>query len=100
MLGFLDAGVSVAYHLVTGLVHFRTPVAGWIAVPAAIVAFTIAVRLLLLPLSYSALRGQAAPNAARRDCRHLGGNRRRRISRRPENWTGRRVGRRIAMAGN
>jgi YidC/Oxa1 family membrane protein insertase len=60
MLGLLDAGVSVTYHIVTALVHFLMPVAGGLAVPAAIVAFTIAVRLLLLPLSYSALRGQAA----------------------------------------
>jgi YidC/Oxa1 family membrane protein insertase len=60
MLGFLDAGVSVAYHLVTALVHVLTPIAGGLAAPAAIVAFTISVRLLLLPLSYYALRGQAA----------------------------------------
>jgi len=60
MLGFLGAGVSVAYRLVTVLVHVLLPVAGPLAVPAAIVAFTIAIRLLLLPLSYAALRSQAA----------------------------------------
>jgi len=60
MLGFLDAGVSVAYHLVTTLATAFAPVAGPLAAAAAIVAFTIAVRLLLLPLSYYALRGQAA----------------------------------------
>jgi YidC/Oxa1 family membrane protein insertase len=60
MLGFLDAGVSVAYHLVTTLASAFAPVAGPLAAAAAIVAFTAAVRLLLLPLSYFALRGQAA----------------------------------------
>ena len=60
MLGFLDAGVSVAYHLVTTLASAFAPVAGSLAAAAAIVAFTLAVRLLLLPLSYYGLRGQAA----------------------------------------
>lgn len=60
MLGFLDAGVSVAYHLVTTLATAFAPVAGSLAAAAAIVAFTLAVRLLLLPLSYYGLRGQAA----------------------------------------
>jgi YidC/Oxa1 family membrane protein insertase len=60
MLGFLDAGISVAYHLVTTLAAAFAPVAGPLAAAAAIVAFTIAVRLLLLPLSYYGLRGQAA----------------------------------------
>ncbi|MGH3400244.1 MAG: membrane protein insertase YidC [Streptosporangiaceae bacterium] len=60
MLGFLDAGISVAYHLVTTLATAFAPVAGSLAAAAAIVAFTLAVRLLLLPLSYYGLRGQAA----------------------------------------
>jgi YidC/Oxa1 family membrane protein insertase len=60
MLGFLDAAISVAYHLVTTLASAFAPVAGPLAAAAAIVAFTAAVRLLLLPLSYFALRGQAA----------------------------------------
>jgi len=59
MLGFLDAGVSVAYHVVTNLVHFLAPLGGGPAAVAAIIAFTVAIRLLLLPLSYYALRGQA-----------------------------------------
>jgi len=59
MLGFLDAGVSVAYHLVTTLASAFAPVAGSLAAAAAIIAFTLAVRLLLVPLSYYALRGQA-----------------------------------------
>jgi YidC/Oxa1 family membrane protein insertase len=60
MFGFLEPGVSAAYHLVTGLVNVLAPVLGGLAAPAAIVACTIAVRLLLLPLTYYALRGQAA----------------------------------------
>ena len=59
MLGFLDAGVSVAYHVVTNLVHFLAPLGGGLSAVAAIIAFTVAIRLLLLPLSYYALRGQA-----------------------------------------
>jgi YidC/Oxa1 family membrane protein insertase len=60
MLGFLDAGVGVAYHIVTGLSHALTPLAGPLAAAVAIVVFTLAVRLLLLPLGYYALRGQLA----------------------------------------
>jgi YidC/Oxa1 family membrane protein insertase len=60
MLGFLDAGVSVAYYVVTALMQFLTPAAGPIAAAAAIVLFTIAIRLVLVPLSYYAIRGQAA----------------------------------------
>lgn len=59
MLGFLDAGVSVAYHVVTNLVQFLAPLGGGLAAVAAIIAFTVAIRLLLMPLSYYALRGQA-----------------------------------------
>jgi len=60
MLGFLDAGVSVAYPVVTALMQFLTPVAGPLAAAAAIVVFTIVIRLALVPLSYRAIRGQAA----------------------------------------
>ncbi|HMG63044.1 MAG TPA: YidC/Oxa1 family membrane protein insertase [Streptosporangiaceae bacterium] len=59
MLGFLDAGVSVAYHVVTNLVQLLAPLGGGLAAVAAIIAFTVAIRLILLPLSYYALRGQA-----------------------------------------
>jgi YidC/Oxa1 family membrane protein insertase len=59
MLGFLDAGVSVAYHVVTNLVQYLAPLGGGLAAVAAIIAFTVAIRLLLVPLSYYALRGQA-----------------------------------------
>jgi YidC/Oxa1 family membrane protein insertase len=78
MLGFLDAAVSVAYHLVIVLAHVLVPLTGGLATAAAIVAFTAGIRLLLVPLSYYALRGQAkqarlAPQVAelrRRHARH------------------------------
>ena len=52
--------VDAAYHVVTALSGLLTPLAGGLAVAVAIVVFTIAVRLLVLPFSYYALRGQAA----------------------------------------
>jgi YidC/Oxa1 family membrane protein insertase len=80
MLGFLDAGVSVAYHFVTALVPVLTPIAGGLAAAAAIVAFTIAVRLLLVPFSYYALRGQAAQARLQPQLQEL----RRRYARQPD----------------
>ena len=52
--------VDAAYHLVLALTTVLTPVLGGLAAVAAIVAFTAAIRLLLAPLSFRALRGQAA----------------------------------------
>jgi YidC/Oxa1 family membrane protein insertase len=60
MSGFLGVPVGAAYHLVFGLTHLLTPVAGGLAAAAAIVLFTAAVRLLISPLSLRALHGQAA----------------------------------------
>lgn len=60
MLGFLNAPVGVVYHIVFGLAHVMTPLTGGLATAAAIVVFTIGVRLLLAPLSFTALRGQAS----------------------------------------
>jgi YidC/Oxa1 family membrane protein insertase len=60
MSGFLGVPVGAAYHLVSALTYLLTPVAGGLAAAAAIVLFTVAVRLLLSPLSLRALRGQAA----------------------------------------
>ena len=60
MSSFLGVPVGAAYHLVSGLTGILTPVFGGLAAVAAIVAFTMAVRLLLMPLSLRALRGQAA----------------------------------------
>ena len=55
-----DGAVRAAYHLVSGFAVVLAPLAGGLATAAAIVLFTIAVRLVLLPLSYYAIRGQAA----------------------------------------
>jgi YidC/Oxa1 family membrane protein insertase len=59
MSSFLGVPVDAAYHLVSGLTGVLTPVLGGLAAIAAIVVFTMAVRLLLTPLSLRALRGQA-----------------------------------------
>src|SRR6266576_852914 len=56
MSSFFGVPVDAAYHLVSGLTGILTPVLGALAAVAAIVVFTMAVRLLLMPLS---LRGQA-----------------------------------------
>jgi YidC/Oxa1 family membrane protein insertase len=60
MSSFLGVPVDAAYYLVSGLTGILTPALGGLAAVAAIVAFTMAVRLLLMPLSLRALRGQAA----------------------------------------
>jgi YidC/Oxa1 family membrane protein insertase len=60
MLSVLSVAVGAAYHVVSTLVQLLTPVAGGLAPAAAIVLFTIAVRLLLLPLTFYAMRGQAS----------------------------------------
>ena len=59
MLSVLSVAVGAAYHVVSALARLLTPVAGSLAPVAAIVLFTIAVRLLLLPLTCYAMRGQA-----------------------------------------
>src|SRR6185312_3843422 len=60
MSSLFGVPVDAAYHLVFGLTGVLTPVLGGPAAVAAIIAFTMAVRLLLMPLSLRALRGQAA----------------------------------------
>jgi YidC/Oxa1 family membrane protein insertase len=59
MLAFLNAPVGVAYHVVFALSQLLAPLTGGLATAAAIIVFTLAVRLLLAPLSFTALRGQA-----------------------------------------
>lgn len=59
MFSFLGVPVDASYHLVSGLTGLLTPVLGGLAAAAAIVVFTMAVRVLLMPLSLRALRGQA-----------------------------------------
>ena len=60
MAGLFGVPVDAAYHLVFALTNFLTPVLGGLAAVAGIVVFTMAIRLLVMPLSFRALRGQAA----------------------------------------
>ena len=60
MSSLFGVPVDAAYHLVFGLTGVLTLVLGGLAAVAAIVVFTMAVRLLLMPLSLRALRGQTA----------------------------------------
>lgn len=59
MLSLFGGAVSAAYHVVSSFAQVLAPVTGDLATATAIVAFTMAVRLLLLPLSYYSIRGQA-----------------------------------------
>jgi len=58
MVSFLGVPVDAAYHVVSGFTGILTPALGGLAAVAAIIALTMAVRLLLVPLSLRALRGQ------------------------------------------
>ncbi len=60
MLGFLSVPMGAAYHVVFAIAQFLAPLPAGFATAAAIVAFTVAVRLFLFPLSYRAFRGQRA----------------------------------------
>jgi YidC/Oxa1 family membrane protein insertase len=60
MTALFGVPVDAAYHLVLALTNALAPVLGGFAAVAAIVVFTMAIRLLLAPLSFRALRGQAA----------------------------------------
>ena len=60
MFGILGVPVDAAYHLVSGFTGILTPVLGGVAAVAAIIVVTMAVRTLLMPLSFRALRGQAS----------------------------------------
>jgi YidC/Oxa1 family membrane protein insertase len=59
MFSIFGVPVDAAYYLVSGFTGILTPVLGGLAAVAAIIAFTMAIRLLLMPLSLRALRGQA-----------------------------------------
>ncbi|HEY0932755.1 MAG TPA: YidC/Oxa1 family membrane protein insertase, partial [Trebonia sp.] len=56
----LGVPVDAAYHLVYALTSALMPLLGGFAAVAAVIAVTVAVRLLVLPLTFRALRGQAA----------------------------------------
>jgi YidC/Oxa1 family membrane protein insertase len=62
MLAFapLDGATAVAYHLVTALARGLTPLFAGGATAAAIVVFTAAVRLSLLPLTLRQIRAERA----------------------------------------
>jgi len=60
MTAVFGVPVDAAYHLVLALTNVLSPALGGLAAVAAIVVFTMAIRLLLTPLSFRALRGQAA----------------------------------------
>jgi YidC/Oxa1 family membrane protein insertase len=60
MLSLFGVPVDAAYHVVSAFAQVLAPVAGSLAAAAAIVAFTMTVRLLLLPLSYRGARGMAS----------------------------------------
>jgi YidC/Oxa1 family membrane protein insertase len=60
MLSLFGVAVGAAYHVLSAFAQVLAPVAGSLAAAAAIVAFTMTVRLLLLPLSYRAARGMAS----------------------------------------
>ena len=57
MSSLFGVPLDAAYHVISALVSFLTPLFGGVAAAAAIIAFTMAVRLLLMPLSYRAMRG-------------------------------------------
>jgi YidC/Oxa1 family membrane protein insertase len=60
MSAFFGVPVDAAYHVVSAFAHALSPLLGGLAAAAAIVLFTMAVRLLVLPLSYRAMRGMEA----------------------------------------
>jgi YidC/Oxa1 family membrane protein insertase len=62
---FFGVPVDLAYHLVCWIAAILAPLTGGLATAAAILAFTVAVRLLLLPLSYFAVRGSVRGEGAR-----------------------------------
>jgi YidC/Oxa1 family membrane protein insertase len=60
MSSLFGVPVDAAYHLVFALASVLTPVLGGFAAVAGIILFTGAVRLAVTPLTFRALRGQAA----------------------------------------
>jgi YidC/Oxa1 family membrane protein insertase len=60
MFGFLTVPVSGAHHLVVWLAAALHPMLGQLSIALSIVLFTAGIRLLLLPLSKAALRGERA----------------------------------------
>jgi YidC/Oxa1 family membrane protein insertase len=80
MSSLFGVPVDAAYHLVFALTNVLTPVLGGAAAVAGIVVFTAAARLLVTPLTFRALRGQAAQAALAPQVQRL----RQRHARQPE----------------
>jgi YidC/Oxa1 family membrane protein insertase len=59
MTSLFGVPVDAAYHLVAALTGALTPVLGGLAAVGGIILLTMAVRLLVMPLSFRAMRGQA-----------------------------------------
>jgi YidC/Oxa1 family membrane protein insertase len=59
MTSLFGVPVDVVYRLVSGFTGVLTPVLGGAAAVAAIIALTLAVRAIVMPLSFRAMRGQA-----------------------------------------
>jgi len=60
MFAFFGVFVAAAYHVVSACASILAPLLGGLAAAAAIVLVTVAVRLILMPLSYRAMRGMDA----------------------------------------
>lgn len=60
MSALFGVPVDAAYHLVYALTSVLTPVLGGLAAVAGIVVCTAVIRLAVMPLSFRAMRGQAA----------------------------------------
>jgi len=60
MSALFGVPVDAAYHLVYALTNVLTPLLGGLAAVAGIIVITAAVRLAATPLSFRAMRGQAA----------------------------------------
>lgn len=80
MFAIFNPFIDFSYHLVSALATGLAVLPAGPAAAAAIIAFTMAVRLALLPLSYYAIRGQAAQARLAPELRQL----RQRYARQPE----------------
>jgi len=60
MSTFFGVPVDAAYHIVFALAGMLAPLLGSLAAAAAIALFTVGVRLLLMPVSYRAIKGMDA----------------------------------------
>jgi YidC/Oxa1 family membrane protein insertase len=80
MSSLFGVPVDAVYHIVFALTNLLTPVLGGLAAVAGIIVCTAAVRLLVTPLTFRALRGQAAQARLAPEIQHL----RQRYAKKPE----------------